>query len=64
MGHGAVVWLCVRESSNVCHLGNIATRPGCMLKWDDEREQFIGDRGANRLPGYACRKPWDRSANL
>lgn len=44
----------------MCHLGNIATRLGRTLKWDAEKEQFIGDREANVLLSYQYRKPWDK----
>ncbi len=42
----------------MCHLGNIATRLGRSLKWDAEREQFIGDREADQMLFRPYRKPW------
>jgi predicted dehydrogenase len=44
----------------MCHLGNIATRLGRTLKWDAEKEEFIGDREANTMLSYKYRKPWDK----
>ncbi|HEX4945951.1 MAG TPA: Gfo/Idh/MocA family oxidoreductase [Blastocatellia bacterium] len=42
----------------MCHLGNIATRLNRMLKWDAERELFLGDREANQMLSRPYRKPW------
>jgi len=42
----------------VCHLGNIAYRLKRPLKWDPDREVFIGDDEANRLLGRPMRSPW------
>jgi len=46
------------RSVSVCHLGNIAYKLGRPLKWDPEREVFIGDSGANRLLSRPMRAPW------
>jgi predicted dehydrogenase len=46
------------RSVSVCHLGNIAYKLGRPLKWDPEREVFVGDRGANRLLSRPMRSPW------
>jgi predicted dehydrogenase len=35
------------RSATVCHLGNISMRLGRKLKWDPQREQFVGDGEAN-----------------
>jgi predicted dehydrogenase len=45
-------------TANVCHLGNIATRLGRSLKWDLEKEVFIGDDEANKMLSKPYRKPW------
>lgn len=45
-------------TANVCHLGNIATRLGRGLKWDAEKEEFIGDKEANHMLARPYRKPW------
>ena len=42
----------------MCHLGNIATRLGRSLKWDAEREVFLGDREANLMLSRPARKEW------
>jgi len=46
------------RSVSVCHLGNMAYKLGRPLKWDPEREVFLGDSGANRLLSCAMRSPW------
>jgi predicted dehydrogenase len=45
-------------TANVCHLGNIATRLGRSLKWDAEKEIFIGDKEASQMLSRPYRKPW------
>ncbi len=40
------------------HLGNIATRLQSSLKWDGEKEDFIGDKEAGRMLSQPYRKPW------
>ncbi len=42
----------------VCHLGNIAYQLQRPLKWDPDREAFLGDGEANRLLSRAHREPW------
>jgi predicted dehydrogenase len=39
-------------------LANIALRTGRRLHWDDARERFAGDRGANAYLTRRYRKPW------
>jgi hypothetical protein len=46
------------RSVSVCHLGNIAYKLGRPLKWDPQREVFIGDSGASRLLSRPMRSPW------
>ena len=46
------------RSVSVCHLGNIAYQLGRPLKWDPEREVFVGDSDANRLLSRPMRSPW------
>ena len=46
------------RSATMCHLGNIASRLGRGLRWDVDKEQFIGDPSANRLLARPYRKPW------
>jgi hypothetical protein len=43
---------------SVCHLGNVAYKLGRPLKWDPEKEVFVGDRDANRLLSRPMRSPW------
>jgi predicted dehydrogenase len=45
-------------TATMCHLGNIATRLGRSLKWDAERETFVGDAEASAMLTRAYRKPW------
>lgn len=45
-------------SATVCHLGNIATRLGRSLKWDTDREQFVGDAEASKMLQRPYRQPW------
>ena len=46
------------RSASLCHLGVIAMRLGRTLKWDPEREQFVGDAEANQWVAREMRKPW------
>jgi predicted dehydrogenase len=46
------------RSVSVCHLGNIAYKLGRPLKWDPEREVFVGDSDANRLISRPMCSPW------
>ncbi len=46
------------RSASVCHLGNISMRLGRKLKWDPEREQFVGDEEANGWLRREQRKPY------
>jgi predicted dehydrogenase len=45
--------------STVCHLANIAIKVGRKLRWDPEREEFVGDDTANQLRRVRpMRPPW------
>jgi predicted dehydrogenase len=44
--------------STVCHLANIAIKLGRKLKWDPEKEQFVGDDSANAMLTRPMRAPW------
>lgn len=46
------------RSVSVCHMGNISMRLGRPLKWDPEKEQFVGDEQANRLMYKPMRGAW------
>ena len=46
------------RSVTVCHLANLAYRLKRPLKWDPERERFVGDAEANRLLMRPMRSPW------
>lgn len=46
------------RSVSVCHLGNIAYKLSRPLKWDPQREVFVGDSDANRLLSRPMRSPW------
>ena len=46
------------RSVSVCHIGNISMRLGRPLKWDPEKEEFVGDDAANRMVSKPMRAPW------
>lgn len=46
------------RSASLGHLAIIAFALGRSLRWDPEREEFVGDEEANRLRGRALREPW------
>jgi len=46
------------RSVSVCHLGNIAYKLGRPLKWDPQREEFIGDPDVSKLLSRPYRSPW------
>lgn len=46
------------HSVMICHLGNIAYWVKRPLKWDPEKEEFIGDAEANRWIDRPKRAPW------
>ncbi len=46
------------RSVTVCHLGNIAHTLQRPLRWDPEKEVFVGDADANRLLWRPYRQPW------
>jgi predicted dehydrogenase len=46
------------RSCTVCLLGEIAMRLGRKLKWDPDKEQFVGDETANRMLWRPMRSPW------
>jgi hypothetical protein len=44
--------------ATVCHLGNIAYLLNRPLKWDPDKEEFVGDDEANRHTWRSMRGPW------
>jgi predicted dehydrogenase len=46
------------RSATICHLNNIAMALGRKLKWDPEKELFVGDDEANKLITPQMRAPW------
>ncbi len=46
------------RTASICHLNNIAMAVGRKLKWDPQKEQFIGDDDANKLLKPPMRSPW------
>jgi predicted dehydrogenase len=45
-------------TSSLCHLGNIASRLGRSLTFDQKTEQFVDDKEANALVGRTYREHW------
>jgi len=50
------------RSATVCHLINIARWTGRRLKWDPQKEQFIGDEDANQYLDVERRKGYELPA--
>lgn len=46
------------RSASVCHLGAISAILGRKLRWDPEKERFVGDEEANRRISRPMREPW------
>ena len=47
------------QSQSLCHVSDIATRVNRKLKWNPVKEQFMGDKEANkRLELRTMREPW------
>jgi predicted dehydrogenase len=46
------------RSDTLCHLSDIAMRLGRKLRWDPDKEEFIGDAEANRMLSRPMRSPW------
>ncbi len=46
------------RSDTVCTISDIAMRLGRPLKWDPEKERFVGDDEANQRLVRAMRSPW------
>jgi predicted dehydrogenase len=49
------------RSISVAQLGGISVRLGRALQWNPEKEQFVGDREANKWVSREMRKPYDYS---
>jgi len=47
------------RSISVCHLVNIARRVGRRLRWDPDKELFVGDEEANTYLDRPRRKGWE-----
>lgn len=47
------------RSSTVCHLANIARELGRRLRWDPDKEAFVGDERANALRSRPRRKGYE-----
>lgn len=47
------------RSTTVCHLVNIARWTNRKLRWDPQKEEFIGDADANAYIDRPRRKPWE-----
>jgi len=46
------------RATTICHLGNIAYALKRPLKWDPDKEVFVGDPEANRCLDRPKREPW------
>ena len=49
-----------QRASVPCHLANLALRLGRTLRWDDAKQDVVGDEAASRLLTKEYRAPWDR----
>ena len=47
------------RTTSTCIMANISVRLGRKLRWDRDKEQFIGDAEANKMLNEERRKPWD-----
>ena len=45
--------------TTACHLANISLQVGRALRWDPEKEEFVGDREASAKLLRPYRAPWD-----
>ena len=48
------------RTSLPCHLANLSMKLGRSLRWDDARQDVVGDAEASRLLTKEYRPPWDR----
>lgn len=48
------------QTSLACHLANIALKVGRTIRWDEAKEEIIGDPAAAKLLVKNYRAPWDR----
>jgi hypothetical protein len=48
----------MHRSMSTCHAVNICLALKRDLKWDPEKEEFVGDDEANRMRSRAMREPW------
>ena len=48
------------KTAVACHLANIAMKIGRTIRWDDSKEEIVGDREASKLLVKEYRAPWDR----
>jgi hypothetical protein len=46
------------KSEIVCQQADIAIRMGKKLRWDNDKEEFIGDPAANEFLSSPMRSPW------
>jgi len=44
--------------ASLLHVGNIAMRLGRKLRWNPDKEEFVGDAEADRMRSREMRKPW------
>lgn len=52
------------RTATVCHLGNIGRLLGRNLRWDPEREKFLGDDEANQLLDRRRRKGYELPSEI
>jgi hypothetical protein len=48
------------KTSIACHLVTIAMKLGRSVRWDDAKEDIIGDREASKMLVKEYRAPWDK----
>lgn len=47
-----------QRSDTICQVSDIAIRLGRKMKWDPEKERFIGDSEADKMLSKPMREPW------
>ena len=46
------------QSDIISHLSDIAIRTGRKIRWDEQKEEIVGDALASRMLTRPMREPW------